>query len=268
MKSPSTFADATRTTARVLRGVILLALAPILIVQARRTAHRMPRLDPAMGAEHGSIAGTRPEFRLIVIGESTAAGVGARVHAEALPGFLAEALRARLGRSVAWSVTGKNGATVRKVITDLVPVMNGAAADLVVVTVGINDLIRQRPLKVWTTDLTELIRALQDTYRHAQVLIAGMPPVRRFPAIPQPLRRVIGARAQAMDGAMREVAHSNGAVHVPMDEATAQDRRLFASDGFHPSPAGYRVWANDLARAVSPAMHDRRLTDVTADEVE
>ncbi|GAA2600476.1 SGNH/GDSL hydrolase family protein [Actinomadura fulvescens] len=247
MKRPLSFAHITRIT----QSTMFLPLAPVLLVQARRTARNTPRLDPATGAETGVTTGTEPAFRLLVIGESTAAGVGATAHAEALPGFLADALRRHLRRSVAWSVTGKNGATVRRVITDLVPTSNGSAPDLVVVTVGINDLIRRRPLKRWAADLAELLTALRARYRHAAVLVAGMPPVHRFPAIPQPLRMVLGAQARAMDRIMREVAHEHGAVHVPMDEAMARDRRLFASDGFHPSPAGYRVWAHDLALAIS-----------------
>lgn len=56
-----------------------------------------------------------------------------------------------------------------------------------------------------------------------------------------------------MDLITSEAAAVGGAVHVPMDEAMARDRRLFASDGFHPSAAGYRAWAQDLARAAVPA---------------
>ncbi|MEU6034755.1 SGNH/GDSL hydrolase family protein [Actinomadura sp. NPDC047616] len=231
--------------------MLVLPLAPVLLVQARRTARRTPRLDPASGADHGVAGAGAPDLRLVVIGDSTAVGVGAAAHAEALPGFLAAALRERLGRSVAWSVTGRSGATARRVVTDLVPALNGAAPDLVVVTVGINDLIRRRPLGTWAADLTALVTAVRGAYRDATVLVAGMPPVHRFPALPQPLRLVIGARARAMDRVMREVAHAHGALHAPMDEAMARDRRLFAADGFHPSPAGYRAWADDLARAVA-----------------
>ncbi|MFI0449740.1 SGNH/GDSL hydrolase family protein [Actinomadura sp. 6N118] len=260
MKRPFSFAHVTRIT----QSMMFLLLAPILLVQARRTARNTPRLDPATGAETGVTTGSAPAFRLLVIGESTAAGVGASAHAEALPGFLADALCHHLHRSVAWSVNGKNGATVRRVITDLVPTSNGFSSngsasngsngfgpDLVVVTVGINDLIRRRPLERWAADLSELITALRGRYHHASVVVAGMPPVHRFPAIPQPLRMMLGAQARAMDRIMREVTHAHGAYHVPMDEGMARDRRLFASDGFHPSPAGYRVWARDLALAVS-----------------
>ncbi|QXJ24311.1 SGNH/GDSL hydrolase family protein [Actinomadura graeca] len=259
---------------RVARPVALVALAPVLLAQAWWTVRRTPRLDPAAGDEQGVAdgagvaGGAEPEFRLVVIGESTAAGVGASLHAQALPGFLAEALRDRLRRSVAWSVAGRNGATVRTVITDLIPARGGpppehdpaggaagtggagGATDLVVVAVGVNDLVRGRPLRKWADDMTALVAALRDRYGRATVLVAGMPPVHRFPAVPRPLRLVLGARARAMDRLAGAAARSAGAVHVPMDEAMARDRRLFASDGFHPSPAGYRAWAEDLARAL------------------
>ncbi|WP_067456140.1 SGNH/GDSL hydrolase family protein [Actinomadura macra] len=257
---------------RVRQPVVLAALAPVLIVQAWLTMRRTPRLDPAAGDEQGVAGGAEPAFRLVVIGESTAVGVGASLHAQALPGFLAEALRERLHRAVAWSVAGENGATVRKVIADLIPppaappARDGVSGpeeteesgnsgaegrtDLVVVAIGINDLVRGRPLKKWTDDMTALITALHDRYGHATVLVAGMPPVHRFPAIPRPLRLVLGTRARTMDRLTRAATRAAGAVHVPMDEAMARDRRLFASDGFHPSPAGYRAWAEDLARAV------------------
>ncbi|TDC47853.1 SGNH/GDSL hydrolase family protein [Actinomadura sp. KC345] len=278
MKRPFTFA-------RVPQSMMLIPLAPVLAVQAWRTARRTPRLDPATGDEHGFVAGadpgTGPAYRVVVIGESTAVGVGASQHAQALPGFLAEALRERLRRSVSWSVSGENGATAHRVAIGLLPQANGgrghgpprdgappglpapgdraasasagAGPDLVVVTVGINDLIRRRPLRRWTADVAELITALQGEYAHATLVVAGMPPVHRFPAIPQPLRLVLGARARTMDRIMRDAARAGGAVHAPMDEAMARDRGLFASDGFHPSPAGYRAWAEDLARAAAPA---------------
>ncbi|XRQ05228.1 SGNH/GDSL hydrolase family protein [Actinomadura welshii] len=273
MKRPFAFA-------RVPQSMMLIPLAPVLAVQAWRTARRTPRLAPATGDEHGFVPGADPgagpAYKVMVIGESTAVGVGASQHAQALPGFLAEALKERLRRSVAWSVSGENGATAHRVATGIVPAANGAAGngapangtpannapyeaapggggpDLVVVTVGINDLIRRRPLRRWTDDMAGLITALKDRYAHATLVVAGMPPVHRFPAIPQPLRLVLGARARTMDRIMRDTARANGAVHAPMDEAMARDRRLFATDGFHPSPAGYRAWAEDLARAAAP----------------
>ncbi|MFD0850919.1 SGNH/GDSL hydrolase family protein, partial [Actinomadura adrarensis] len=170
---------------------------------------------------------------------------------EALPGFLAAALRERHPCGVTWSVAGKNGATARKVFREIVPSLNGLNPDIIVITIGVNDLMRRRPLRSWSLDLTALIAAVRGKYANAKVILAGMPPVHRFPALPQPLRSVMGGRARAMDRVMQEVARTYGALHVPMfPEMAAADPALFASDGFHPSPAGYRLWAQDLAKAL------------------
>ncbi|GAA2139382.1 SGNH/GDSL hydrolase family protein [Actinomadura napierensis] len=243
--------------AHVPQSPALVPLAPVLAVQAWRTVRRTPRLEPASGAERGLVPGPRhgtaAAYRLVVVGESTAVGVGAAEHARALPGFLAEALAARLRCAVAWSVAGENGANARRVARLVRRRAGGhGPADLVVATVGINDLIRCRSLGRWADDVADLVAVLRGGYGDAAVLVAGMPPVHRFPALPRPLRTVLGARARTMDRVTREAAHAAGAVHVPMDEAIAEDRTLFAADGFHPSAAGYRVWAGDLARAASP----------------
>ncbi|WP_030165605.1 SGNH/GDSL hydrolase family protein [Spirillospora albida] len=236
---------------------MLFLLAPILLVQARRMARDTPRLEPASGDEQGVTGGTDPEFTVVVIGESTAVGVGAAEHAEALPGYIAEELAERLHRCVGWAVGGESGASARRVARKIVPALDPPFPDLVVATVGINDLTRMRRLPQWADDVTHLIATLHLRYPRAMVVIAGMPPVHRFPAIPQPLRSVLGARARTMDRITREVARANGAVHVPMDEEMARDRRLFAADGFHPSADGYRAWAKDLAEAVPPRMEYR-----------
>jgi lysophospholipase L1-like esterase len=53
-----------------------------------------------------------------------------------------------------------------------------------------------------------------------------------------------------MDRVMRQVSADCGATYVPIDGAITRDAGLFAPDGFHPSEAGYRVWAWVLAGAV------------------
>ncbi len=52
-----------------------------------------------------------PVLRLLVVGESTAAGVGATDQARGLARWTAETVAALSGRAVAWRVLGRNGAT-------------------------------------------------------------------------------------------------------------------------------------------------------------
>jgi lysophospholipase L1-like esterase len=53
-----------------------------------------------------------------------------------------------------------------------------------------------------------------------------------------------------MDRVTRQVSAERGAVYVPISAAIVRGEGLFASDGFHPSEAGYRVWAGVLAGAM------------------
>jgi lysophospholipase L1-like esterase len=233
----------------------LALLAPLLLMQARQAVRRAPRLPAASGPVHGTAGHGEPMRRLLVIGESTAAGVGARTHAQALPGFLAAELSGRRGGAVNWLARGKGGATARAVLAELVPAGQGPF-DITVLTVGTNDLFDRRAMRPWAADLRSLIEALDgrgtDTRAgRGRVIVSGMPPVHLAPGIPQPLRFVLGRRARAMDRITRQVAASCRATYVPINFPSAGSRRLFASDGFHPSETGYREWARVLAEAVS-----------------
>jgi len=76
-----------------------------------------------------------------------------------------------------------------------------------------------------------------------------VPPMARFPALPRPLRDVLSLRSTALDHAAATLERIPGVRHLPMDPALL-DPAAFASDRFHPGPAGYARWAGTLARAV------------------
>jgi lysophospholipase L1-like esterase len=227
-------------------------LAPVLIYQGTALRRRIPRL-PEAADPAGIAVGRSPRIRLAVLGDSTAAGVGASRHEDALAGMLAAAVVAAAGREVSWRAVARSGVTSRTA-QDLVPglVDGGWRPDVVVVAVGVNDLKNLRPLRDWDQDIAALLAAIDDRTGGVPVIVSGMAPVSRFPALPQPMRAVMALRAQAMDHALRRVA---GHGHVPVNPEMIGSG-FFAADGFHPSSQGYRAWAAELAgpvaRAVAP----------------
>ena len=56
----------------------------------------------------GSVGDGHATSKLLVIGESTIAGLGARNHELALTGQFAQRLGKRIGKKVNWTVIGKN----------------------------------------------------------------------------------------------------------------------------------------------------------------
>jgi lysophospholipase L1-like esterase len=223
-------------------------LLPILWLQGRYVRKHTPRLPQAAGPCVGTIQGAGVPLRLLVIGESTVAGVGAPDHANALTGQTAAAIGRLTGRTVLWRAVGRIGATAHVARTRLVPEIPQAPVDVIVLALGVNDVLRFHGPGRWTHDLTELIADLRSRVGAAPVVLASVPPMGQFPAFPQPLRGLLGLRAAALDrAARRSVLTLVGVAHSPMrlDVGTA----LFGSDRFHPSVSGYREWGSQIAES-------------------
>jgi lysophospholipase L1-like esterase len=217
----------------------------VILAQAVYVKRTTPRLPGASGPTEGRVPGTGEPFRLAVLGESTVDGVGAANHEEALTGCLAREL-ARDGRAVRWQAVGRTGANARTVRAELAPLVR--PADLVVIALGVNDTIELRSAPAYRRDLLKLVIDLRRRLGPADVLLAGVPPMSRFPALPRPLRDVLAARSTALDNAAATLARIPGVTHLPMDPRLL-DPAAFASDRFHPGPTGYARWAQTLADA-------------------
>jgi lysophospholipase L1-like esterase len=251
---------ALRVVPRVMPWVAF-PLLPVLAVQGRAVRRRTPRLPAAAGPVAGVVVGAGPPLRLVVVGESTVAGVGAGSHAEALSGQVAVALARRTGRAVRWRAVGRIGVTASAARECLLPALREARADVVVVAVGINDVLRLTSLRRWRRDLARLLDALRGQVGPAgpdavEVLLAGVPSIGRFPALPQPLRGLLGLHAWALDTAGRRLAAAlPRTTHLPtrLDPAV----HSMASDGFHPSPSTYAAWGDALAAAAAARLSRR-----------
>lgn len=227
-----------------------LAMAPLLLVQGRAVRRRTPQLPAAAGPSSGLVAGPDPALRLLVLGESTVAGVGAPTHAEALAGQVAAALTTRLSRAVAWRAVGQSGATATDIRAHLVPAIPPEPIDLALVALGVNDTLRFHSPRRWAADLTALVAALRQRVGPVPVALAAVPPLGRFPALPQPLRAALGLRARLLDMAAAELAPAlSNVTHLPISIPVMP--AMFCTDGFHPGPAGYRRWGELLAAGLT-----------------
>lgn len=224
-----------------LSRVVALPLAPVLVPQARHLRRVTPRLPAAAGGPHGEVPGRDP-LTLLVIGDSTAVGVGADHHDEALAGSLARGILARSGRGVRWTVVGESGATSRDLLERFMDVATAASHDLVFVTVGANDAIQVRRREAFARDLTALLRALREANPDAQFIVSCLPAFGRFPTMPQPLRSTLYLHSRSLeDAARRVVVRTPGMIMSPPPPPYTDG--FFGTDGFHPSAHGYREWA-------------------------
>jgi lysophospholipase L1-like esterase len=225
--------------------LLALLLLPALLPMALHTRRRALRLAPAAGPQQG-LAGAQfdgPALRLLLLGESTVAGVGVTCQSQALVGQLAQALATQQCRPVAWQALGENGITASEAGARLLPQALATPADLVVLVFGVNDSTHLSSLRTWQQALRHMSQVLQA--QGAQVALTAVPPLQHFSALPWLLRQVLGWRAALLDAQLRRLARQLGVAYCPVELEFAAD--YLAVDGYHPSQLGYRVWATGLA---------------------
>ena len=220
--------------------VVRLALAPVLLAQAVQVRRRALALPEAAGPRDG-VAGQGPVLRLLIVGDSSDAGVGVAHQDQALAGHLVAGLARDF--TVHWRLIARTGATTAQTLARL-RAQPLDPIDIAVTALGVNDVTRQVPLRRWAADQAALAGLLTGAGARL-VLRSGLPPMACFPLLPRPLRDVLGAQAAAMDAALAAAA-SDRLHHLPFDPARL-DPAMMAEDGFHPGPAVYAAWGAEAA---------------------
>lgn len=237
----------------MLRRMLFWMLLPWVIPQALYVRQTAPRFQAASGPPRGS-TGACASLRLLGIGDSIIAGVGVDATEQALAAQTARALTRRTGRAVSWMALGQIGATAAKV-RRLLAQVPAEPFDVIVVSVGINDVTGLSRSGRWRKDLGRLVTALEGRVPDAVILVAGLPPLWGFPLLPQPLRALLGLRARTFDAVARAlVAGHPRRVYVPLDFEPTPDK--FAADGYHPSPESYGLFGDVMAQAAARCLAD------------
>lgn len=229
------------------------AWLPVVAVQGLWLRSTLRLASAPGGGTSGTAGGPAgPPLRLAVLGDSTAAGCGVTGDDEAFAAGFAREISARTRRPAHWEAVGQFGATARRIRFRLAPRL-GDDLDIVVLLAGANDVMAGRGPARWRDDLTGILADLAD--RTHRVVVAGIPPFRRFPSIPARLAHYLSERADALDAVSREVCAQNPKRTTFISSpAGTPPPEFFSADRFHPSALGYRLWAQDIAAHVTPAL--------------
>lgn len=230
----------------------VLAFLPVVVLQGRRVRRTVERLDPAQGTT-GLVGSGGDLLRVVVVGDSVAAGVGVDHHRDSMAGQVAARLHERTGRPVAWEVLARSGADAAGVGILVHGSTTLGGADVVVVSVGVNDVKNLRSDAAWRSGLVDTLAGIVSAAPGARVFLLGLPPVDRLPSLPRPLADLLGARGRRLDRIGAEVAA--GFASVTRLELSGDDlaaiHRPFASDGFHPGAELHQVFAHAVSEQLT-----------------
>jgi lysophospholipase L1-like esterase len=241
-------------------GLVLGSLAILLgfevyLAYTREYLPTSPALE--LGGTFGPPDG-RP-LTFVVLGDSTAAGLGAGSPEHAYATVLSERLGER-GWRVELIAHGISGARVKDVLVDQAPLAEAVDADLVFVGIGANDATHLTTLGSIRKNMALVIDRLLAT--GATVVVAG-PPDMRAHAWLEPLRSIVGWRGRQVAAAIGDVAAERGVPVVPLAELAgpyfaSNPEDAYASDDFHPGPGGYRAWADAIFPVLLLALEGER----------
>jgi lysophospholipase L1-like esterase len=251
-----------------LAGAGLLALLRLEARSARRRvdAQNLKQDPPSGDGVYGRARGRAKPLVFVVLGDSSAVGLGVERAAET-PGVLLAAALAELAerpvRLVRVAVSGAESCEldpqVERALTE--------RPDLALIMIGANDVTTRTRPAVSVRHLADSVRRLRDA--GAQVVVGTCPDLGTVRPIAQPLRLLARRWSRQLAAAQTIAVVEAGGRTVSLGSVLgptfAQDRSLFSIDGFHPSAAGYASAAAVLLPALAdavgvwPARDERRL---------
>ena len=254
-----------------LVGAAAGAFAGVVAVQLMRM-RRMEFLPgwPGFAINHiimpsNGVATDPKRLNIVVLGDSTTAGVGVSRPEDALPYLLAQRIADAEVRSVRVVSFGWAGARVADLPRNQVrhasaPTRPNARgpflpdADIVAVVIGANDATHRTPPGRYRADLRAGLEEIRTHAPNARIVLAGIPAFRgALPAL-EPLIFLADQYGRLLRPISRAEAARVGAAHADLHSGVPLLIRgrgdALSSDRFHPSAVGYDAWAEVIFRAL------------------
>jgi len=222
---------------------------PVVPLQGYRLSRSLPRFADAEGVT-GRVGSGDRRLKVVALGDSVTAGYAVGHHRSSVAGQLAVRLADRYGATVEWQACARTGATAGQAV-HLVSAPALADADLVFVSIGVNDLKNLHGAGRFRRELEVLLDAVLDAAPRARVCLLGIPPLDHFPAFPRPLADALGWRGRVFDAiGVAAVRTRPRAFRIEAAEPLAPE--MFAGDGFHPSPTLHAAFADAVMAGLPP----------------
>ena len=203
--------------------------------------------DPRSSGSRGVLPIDRASPLLYVaLGDSTVEGVGASSATRNYVGQLHERLRHVYPRAQLRNL-GVGGATAAEVLSRQLPPAITLRPDLVTLSVGPNDITRERDLESYARDIDAILRALAGR-TDALVVVNLIPDLTVTPRFRgKQVEPLVRQRVIAFNGVLASQATAHGAQVVDLYAASRLEvpgnPALVGADGYHPSDEGYARWA-------------------------
>lgn len=221
--------------------MVLAGIALILVIACARQPinEEMRSVPNSPSIKSGPIV-------YLALGDSTGVGQGARNGGYVDRMFRKLALQRGGSRLVNLCVSG---ATTVGVIRDQLDDGIAANPDLVTLGIGINDIGHGLSVQQFGANYQSILARLKRDTR-AVVIVTNIPDISNGPRIPIAMRAEYHQTIIDFNRKLQEIADAQGVTVFDIYSITREQLpahpEYFSADGFHPSDAGYEMWAEQM----------------------
>jgi len=237
-------------------GAVGWGILKVEAAMARRIVGQPFEGAPDDNGVYGAGAGDPVE--LVVLGDSSAAGMGCEHRYQTVGAIISNGVSALTGRPVHLTNTAVVGAESSSLELQLANALDVVERPHVaVIMIGANDVTHRIDKTVAVRHLEQTVRALRGL--GTEVVVGTCPDLGTIQPIPQPLR-LLGRRfSRDMAAAQTVAVVEAGGRTVSLGdllgpEFAQRPHEMFSEDRFHPSPAGYARAAAALLPSVYAAL--------------
>lgn len=244
---------------------LLGATVGVLYAQAQWARWRIgtPRRVPF--AVDGVVGHGRGEpLRMVVLGDSGAAGLGADDPYDTVALVVASGLAAETGRPVLLGSMAVVGARTSHLDAQVDRALSRSPhPDLAVIIIGANDVTHLVPPATSAATLQAVVGRLVEA--GCAVVVGTCPDLGTIRPFPRPLRTIGHRWSHTLAVAQAAATEAAGGHAVPLAELVgpefdANPAEYFSEDRFHPSSVGYRRLGEELLTAALGALQTPTLT--------
>ena len=191
----------------------------------------------------------------VALGDSTGAGVGAKDGG----GYVARLFKRLLEKRPDSKLSNLcvSGATTADLIRDQLDRGVALNPDLVTIGIGINDIGHGLTLEQFSKNFDQILSTLKEK-THATIVVTNIPDISTAPRIPASMRGQYQRQIEEFCKRLEEIANRHGVAIYDIYTITKQELpshpEYFSADGFHPSDAGYELWATEMWPTVAQAV--------------
>lgn len=191
----------------------------------------------------------KPTLNILLIGDSSAAGVGVDDIEQSLGGHFCRLLSEKTKRSVNIRIAGNNSATAGTLRDFVVPHLQHKIYDYILLNVGTNDSKNFHTGRRFCKEFGTLIYALKAKWPEAKIIWSGIIDLEKLEMLPKPLNKILGIRSRIHNKNGEILCDERGAI-APGNKDWKVITENFSNDGFHANPLGYERWARGIANYI------------------